>query len=206
MKGNWFLVYLLILPCLLLAKDNVAVLDFSIGSNVSASDQQMIANRLEMEMIATKAFNVLERRQMNTILSEQGFQQTGACSASDCQVQMGQLLGVDNILTGSIGKVGQIFSMSVKLVDVQSGSIKASHSIDVAGDLSEVLTTGCATLAQKLASGSESSSTQQGSSKRVWWIAGGITVLAAMGIGTYVLLSPEEDKTIQRDKTIGTSK
>ena len=45
------------------------------------------------------------------MLKEQGFQQSG-CVSSECAVEAGKLLGVDQIVTGSIGKIGSYYTVS----------------------------------------------------------------------------------------------
>jgi curli biogenesis system outer membrane secretion channel CsgG len=90
------------------APKNLAVLDLNVSDGVTISDSRMIADRLETEMIQGGKYKVLERRRMSDILTEQGFQQTGSCAGTNCEVQIGQLLGVNRILAGSLGKVGSI--------------------------------------------------------------------------------------------------
>lgn len=206
MKMLYLLVISLILPTMLWAGGNIAILDLTITAGVTASDQQMIADRLEMELIATKVYTVLERRKISNMLSEQGFQQSGACEGSECQVQMGQLLGVDQIVTGSLGKIGSVYTMNVKIVDVLTGAIQNSQSVDIKGELSDVLTKGCKELANRISTGQASTATEVKKSNKGWWIAGGVTILAAVGVGTYIALQPGESKTetIERAHTIGT--
>jgi hypothetical protein len=85
----------------------------------------MLTDRLRSEIIKQGFFRVLERGQMNQILEEQAFQQTG-CVASECVVQIGQLLGADYIVQGSVGKAQDVWSFSVKLVNVETGAIESS--------------------------------------------------------------------------------
>lgn len=188
------------------AGGNLAVLDLAASDGVSASDARMIADRLETELIGAKAYTVLERRRMGEILQEQGFQQSGACDATNCEVQMGQLLGVDKIVSGSLGKVGGVYSLNVKMLDVGTGKILQSHAVDVSGDLSLVLTQGCRQLAQKLTAQDSESSTASLSGNKVWWIAGGAALLATAGIGTYLFLnSDDEPSVLTVDRTLRTS-
>lgn len=56
---------------------------------------------------------------------------------------MGQLLGVDQIVVGSVGKVGSVYSLNVRLVSVQTGEILQTQVADVQGDLARLLTQGC---------------------------------------------------------------
>jgi len=172
---------------------NVAVLDIS-GSfkDFTREDLSAIASRFETELQKTGKVQVLERRNMDLILQEQGFQQSGACNTSECQVEVGQLLGVDRIITGSITKVDKLYTLNMKMVDVGSGQNQMSHALDIRGSLEDVLRGGCYEMAQifaglKQPEDSHTVLTAEGSS--VWpWIAGGVGLVAA-GVATYVILT-----------------
>jgi len=182
------------------------VLDLVAGEGIGVSETEMIAGRLETELIRRGAFVVLERRRMDDILVEQGMQQSGACDTESCEVKMGQLLGVDKVLTGSLGKVGAVYSLNVKLLDVATGKILESQAVDVEGDLSRVLTEGCALLADQLSgsgTGTTASVVSLERNHKSWWIAGGVVLLTALGVGTYVLLQDDETKVIEIDRTLG---
>lgn len=184
------------------AAGNLAVLDLSAGEGVKASEARMIADRLETELIQTGTYTVLERRRMDEILTEQGFQQSGACDETSCGVQVGQLLGVDLIVTGSLGKVGSVYSLNIKMMDVGSGRILQSQAVDVEGDLSKVLTEGCHLLAGKLSSGAKPGEVSAVRSYRTWWIAGGAVLLAAAGVGTWLMLANEDDNVLTVNRTL----
>jgi TolB-like protein len=78
---------------------------------------------------------------MEEILKEQGFQQSG-CTSSECALEAGQLLNVEQMVTGSISKVGEIYSVEVRLIDVESGKIVAVGVEDIRGGIEDVLTSG----------------------------------------------------------------
>lgn len=182
--------------------ETVAVMDLDLGSGVEAGDAQAIADRLETELIRQGVFSVLERRRVGSILQEQGFQQSGVCDEASCRIQVGQLLGVDRMVVGSLSKVGVLYSLNAKLLDVGTGEILRSHAIDVSGDLSQVLTKACAPMAAYLATGNASAVSAIGSS-RGWWIAGGVALLAATGIGVYVLSQDASSRVTDVDRTLG---
>jgi len=82
----------------------IAVLEFE-GKGVSQSETSTLTDRLRDEMFNTGIYIVLERGKMDEVLKEQGFQQTG-CVTSECAVEVGNMLGVQQMIGGSIGKVG----------------------------------------------------------------------------------------------------
>ena len=87
---------------------------------------------------------------MDLILKEQGFQQSGACTEQSCVVSMGQMLGVKYMVAGTVGNVGKIFVLSLKVIDVSTGEIGLTVSESCACAIEEVLLTSTKNVAVKL--------------------------------------------------------
>jgi hypothetical protein len=129
---------------------NIAVSPFAGDKTVSIEQLNFITGKFAAELIATKAFRVLDRGKMEFILKEQGFQQTGACSSSECQVQMGQLLGVDNIISGNLVRFGRKYAFRVDYIDVATGQVVYSAEQTESGELEDVYESLCRGAAHKL--------------------------------------------------------
>jgi len=86
---------------------------------------------------------------MDEILTEQGFQQSG-CTTNECAVEMGKLMNVENIIGGSINKVGNTFSSSIKMINIQEGNIVKIISFDYSGPIDEMLKRGMKKIAIEL--------------------------------------------------------
>ncbi len=127
----------------------IAVLDLQ-PEGVKHSTARIITERLRSELLKTHAFVVLERSQMEEILKEQGFQQSG-CVAEECYVEVGQLLGVSHMVGGSIGRVNRTVSINLRLIDVGSGVITHTVTHDCECSADEVLQRWCGYLAERLA-------------------------------------------------------
>ncbi len=119
-------------------KKSIALLDFE-HNGIDKSQGEIITSVLESEITKSNSFQLLERQQMNAVLSEQGFQASGACSSTDCQVEIGELLGVELICTGSIGKLGNTFILTAKLIDVQTGAIVKSSNSTTKGYIDDLI-------------------------------------------------------------------
>ncbi len=134
-------VFVLSFPVTVQAQDKVAVavLDLE-GRGISALEAATLTDRLRSEMVALGAFTVVERGQMEMILSEQGFQQTG-CTSAECAVEVGKMLGVQAMVTGSIGKLGAMYTVDVRMFDVSTGQIGRISKRDVRGEVEELLGT-----------------------------------------------------------------
>ena len=121
-------------------KINLAILDLDAVS-ISTEESVVLTNRLRSEVFSTNRFVLVERNEMNEILKEQGFQLTG-CTSSECLVEAGQLLNVNQMIGGSIGKIGNTYTIEIRLIDISTGKILAMAAEDIQGRIDDVLKTG----------------------------------------------------------------
>ncbi|HSQ40810.1 MAG TPA: PEGA domain-containing protein [Fibrobacteraceae bacterium] len=129
---------------------NIAVGDFE-ANGVPFSDVNILTDRLRGELMNTGVFRVMERSQMEAILKEQSFQESGACNTSECQVKVGQLLSVDRMVVGTIGLLGgSTYTVSARMLDVGTGEVLSAVNAEHKGDISEVLSQTIPEIAQKL--------------------------------------------------------
>lgn len=126
---------------------NVAVAEFT-GKNVSQADASIVADFLRTALVATGRFNVMDRNNMDTVLSEQKFQNSG-CTEQECAVEMGKLLSVKQMMVGSLSKLLDTYYITVNVVDVETGKIIASFDGD-AGNSRE-LKEACRRITDKVA-------------------------------------------------------
>jgi len=135
---NKKIILLAILCTVVLAQEKtIAVLPFD-AAGISSEEASILSDRLSSEIYKTGTFIVVERSKMEEVLNEQGFQQSG-CVSSECAVEVGAMLGVGSMVVGSVGKFGSLYTVSVRLVDVGSGEVKAQVSRDVSGSIETLL-------------------------------------------------------------------
>jgi len=127
----------------------VGVLDLT-SENVPAAELRLLSDRLRIELFNTGQFLVIERQRMEEILREQGFQQSG-CVATECVVEVGQLLGTQKMVAGSVGRVGEVYTISLRSINVETGAIERTAVKDCRCSLEEVLTRSIAEVAAELA-------------------------------------------------------
>ena len=116
------------------------MVDFN-GNNISDGEVKALTDRLRAELFKTKHFKVIEREMMQEVMKEQGFQQSG-CTTDECMVEIGRLIGVEKIIGGSISKVGNVYSVSSRIVNVETGEIEKSEVYDYIGEIGQLLTNG----------------------------------------------------------------
>jgi hypothetical protein len=119
---------------------NIAVMDFE-SNGVDAAATGVVADELVNGFISQGRYGVLERRRMDQILKEQGFQKSGACDNGDCSVEVGKLLGVDAIVSGSLTKIDKLLVANIRIVDVGTGLILFATQVRTEEGLSHLLGT-----------------------------------------------------------------
>jgi hypothetical protein len=167
----------------------------------------------------------MERGEMESILKEQGFQQSGVCTDKSCIVEMGQILGVKQIFAGSIGKIGGMYTISTRMIDVATGEVRFSVTLDCKCAISDVLTKSVPSIAQQIVAKTKAASDeqaaapaavpatnseQQGAQKEkkksivsrwYFWVPAAAVIVGGAVVG-YVVLSKKENRT-QEQQTGG---
>lgn len=127
----------------------VAVMPFE-GRQVGADEAAILSEALAAEMTRSGEVRLMERSQMDKILAEQGFQNSGACSGTECAVEVGQILGIDRMVVGSVGHIGRTYVLSARMVNVGTGEVFRSSSRQAQGEIDQILTTLVPQVAQEL--------------------------------------------------------
>ena len=96
---------------------SIAIMDFE-AIGISTSESMTLTSRLRNELFKIGKFEVVERAMMETILAEQDFQMTG-CTSNDCLVEIGMLLGAQQMVGGSISKLGLTFTVSARCIVIK---------------------------------------------------------------------------------------
>ena len=116
----------------------MAILDFE-GQDVSDAEVQTLSERMRTEIGNTNAVRLIERKAVEKIMQEQGLQQSG-CTTDECAAEVGQLLGVQFMISGSIGKMGDSYTIDCKMYSVETGETVRSKNATHDGDISGLLT------------------------------------------------------------------
>lgn len=115
----------------------IAIMPLSARS-VSGSTVETVTDILAGQLTAQGGARVMERSEMKRILHEQGFQKSGACDGRKCAVEVGRILGIDQMVVGAFGKLGDSWVLTVRRVSVETGEIVAQSTRQYEGSLSKV--------------------------------------------------------------------
>lgn len=104
-------------------KARVAVLDFE-----GHDDASVVSDAVRTELLKSDAFTLISRSDMTKIIMEQEFQFSGMVD-EETSVELGKILGAQQLVVGTIKKVGINYFLTAKMVDIESGVIVASESV-----------------------------------------------------------------------------
>ncbi len=155
-RCSLFFIWIIILSFSLSeAQINVAVFDLYTDNYKLKDNNRALTDRLMIELHNTRRFNVIERKYIQDVLKEQGFQQTGVTESDDA-VKVGKLLGVHAIVLGSISIVDEAlgpeqYSVNARLISIQSGIILKTAVYDFSGQFDHLIQYGMKNIAYQLA-------------------------------------------------------
>ncbi|MDD5224327.1 MAG: CsgG/HfaB family protein [bacterium] len=113
-------------------KTSVAVLDFTTGSNVSPGLKSVLALQLSHDLVNSGKFRVLDRKNIDAILKEQGFSLQD-CATDECIIQVGKLLNTQRMVTGNVSMMdlkefGKLYAVTAMISNVGTHIIEAIGS------------------------------------------------------------------------------
>lgn len=108
-------------PCLF-AQSSLAILPFY-SSGISQTEARQISEKLRSEFISLHKYSVIDQQSMETLLADQGFDINDPCRNNYCALTLGQLLSVDDVVLGNIGRIDKTYSIDIKIINISSGSV-----------------------------------------------------------------------------------
>ena len=100
-------------------KSRLAVIN--IASNNDETSAYAV-EELEYQLVTSKKFIIVDRNTLNTIRTEQNFQMSGEVS-DESAVSIGQMMGANIVITGSISGTGKTQRLSLRALDVRTAEI-----------------------------------------------------------------------------------
>ena len=98
---------------------SIAVISIS-SNNIEMS--ALAVDELEFRLVSARKFTIVDRKTLDTIRAEQDFQMSGDVSDSSA-VAIGEMLGANIVITGSIAGIGTNQRLSIKALDVKTAQI-----------------------------------------------------------------------------------
>src|SRR5688500_12501355 len=102
-------------------KIRLAVLDFRVGENIPPSGGAALANVVRAECHRSNRYDLMDRDMMRDRMAEKDFTATAECDQVRCLAQFGKTLDVQKIVGGFVTSFGKAWTLTIRLVDVNTG-------------------------------------------------------------------------------------
>jgi len=100
-------------------KLTLAISDFE-NLGVASYEVSLLVDLYSYSLLSTGVFRVVERKELKKILAEQELQLSDL-TEEEGAVQVGHLLNAEYLSTGSFGRIGEEYIISLKLIKVETG-------------------------------------------------------------------------------------
>jgi TolB-like protein len=111
----------------------VAVVEFTDLQGSTTDFGRFLAEELVTRLMETEKFRVIERQLLNKIIGEQKLSLTGVIDPASAK-QLGKILGVDAIVSGTITNLSQSLKVNARLISTETGEIFAVASAEIFKD------------------------------------------------------------------------
>ena len=157
------------------------------AKGVSQVEAEVISEKLRSHILQTVetpkyrsnknsiSYELVERTQMDKIFEQFNIQNTG-CVSDSCAVEMGKLLGADRIIMGQVGLIGRTYSVSARIIDLESSKTLRSADRQYRGSIDELMNTVIVDIGDELLRGKAKQS------KMKYYLLAGV-VIAGAGAG-----------------------
>lgn len=174
-------------------KSNIAVLNLD-ARGISESEALFLSDYMRGQItrvVKSRKFvkttniiyTVVERSKMDEIFKEHAIQLTG-CTDVSCAIELGKILNAEKVIIGSVGLIGETYSITARIVDVETAEIVAVADYIYKGPRDDLLTTGIPSVVNELMYGEK-----QRKSRKMLYIIAGVVVAAVAAI----ILIPDDN-------------
>jgi len=113
--------------------NKIAILEFPDLSGNYTFFGKYVAEELTVRLFSTRRFEIVERQLLDEVLKEQNLGASGLIDAGSA-AQIGKILGVDAIVTGTITDLGKNVRITARIIDAQTGSVYGVSAVTVEKD------------------------------------------------------------------------
>jgi len=112
------------------AGTKVALLNFE-----SPTDQfsEYVIDELTANLVNSGNLVIVDRKEIDLIRGEFAFQYSGEVSDESMQA-IGRMLGAQSIITGTLTRIGNVYRIVIRVLNVQSAAVEAQYRTDIAND------------------------------------------------------------------------
>lgn len=195
-------------------RPRLAVMSLQVEEGVSASVARLLNELILSEIGKRGVFDVVGEADIKAMIGFEEQRQLAGCSNEDCLAEIGGALGVERVVFGNIGRVGEHHLINLKLVNVSTTQVESRWSGRVEqgeGALLDAIPVGIATLFARFVSQevAPAAPPAAGNPRRMiaeraetaptgepedsilgaWWLWAAVGAAAAAGVGVAIAAS-----------------
>jgi TolB-like protein len=110
----------------------IAILDFSNINGKKSVLGRYLAEQTSNNLFRNSDLKFVERAQINKAIEEMNFGMSGFVSDASA-VQIGHLVGASAVVVGTLTKVGNKISISLKIIETKTGKLLSSGTTEIEG-------------------------------------------------------------------------
>ncbi|GAB4292645.1 MAG: hypothetical protein Kow0090_06650 [Myxococcota bacterium] len=128
----------------------VAVLNISAQAGIEENIAVLINEAFLAEIRKRPELNVIGMAEIKTMLGYEEQKQTVGCTDDSCVIEIGGALGVDRLVTGVLGRLGNSFLINVKLLNIRDATVEKQVSHRIKAESEEALLDALPEIAEEL--------------------------------------------------------
>lgn len=111
------------------------ILTFESHAGMKAGEAESVEEMFSAALQKTGRFTVIERKRLDAVLKEQGFQ---SMQGGEDASKAGKILAVRKMFSGSIGMLGEKYVVNLKMIDVETSRVNLAISRMYDDDIEDI--------------------------------------------------------------------
>ena len=107
------------------------------AQHIDPKTAAIVSDEIHAQLSRMPGSKVIGSKDIDAMLGYEQKKQMAGCTDTGCMVAIGGALGVDKIVVGSIGKLGESHLINLKLLDVKQGEVEHLYSKRIKGGKEE---------------------------------------------------------------------
>jgi Protein of unknown function (DUF2380) len=123
MIGCWFFCLILWAGAFCGAIDEarkVGMVPLSFLGGVSANEAAMLGESIKSKLAAKSGIEIIDKKNVREIMTQSHIDSSMDCSGVDCLADLGKKLDAAVMVSGSTGKIGELYELTLTVVDVSA--------------------------------------------------------------------------------------
>ncbi len=135
---------------------------------------QLIQSQEYLNREGIDSYTLIERTLIERILDEHDIR-TAICDSDSCAIEFGRILEAERVIIGTVGKIGETYSVSARIIDVEKAIMLRTADRQHRGSIDEVINSVVTEVGNELLLGPPEKS------RKMWYILAGVVVAAGAG-------------------------